>query len=216
MENFYIILIGLWIYPIIGFVLFRITRNKPVRRKQVFITLLTLFSITALGMTLKFSTTSTFIDWLLLSLTYLAICFFLWVLAFHRNVFIKIVGIISLTLFLGIGYMMSTIGILGLAFTLGDYETVDIQKLDNGIICKKTCYGNVTVDSSGTWIRIYKTIKWLPIIEWQLAEKEYKNEILPVYKANYSITKNEVSFYSSEWNKYEDKQEIWTDTISLK
>jgi len=216
MENFYIVLIGLWIYPIVGFILFKVTRKKPVTRKYIFIPLLTLLSITALGLIFKFSTTSNFIDWFLLSLTYLTTCLILWYTCFHKNIFIKIISRISLTLVLVIGYMLSTVGILGLAFIVGDYETIDIQKLENGIICKKTSYGNVTVDSSGTWIQIYKTITWLPIIEWQIAEKEYKNEIIPHYKASYSVTKNEVNFYSSEWNKYKNGREVWTDTISLK
>ena len=116
----------------------------------------------------------------------------------------------------GLGYLLSTIGILGVGFVLGDYDTSSQTHISKNLIYKETTLGNAISDYRGKRVEIYKTISWFPIIEWRILNKEYYN-IIPCFNqinVNYQPDTRTFILRAKEINA--EKMETWADTLKLK
>ena len=77
-----------------------------------------------------------------------------------------------MVLFFGFVYFMGSVGLLGVGFGIGHYLTDYEKWYDNGLIYKEASLGNAISNFRGKSVEIYKTIEWLPLIEWRIERKE--------------------------------------------
>ena len=213
MTEWLIILIALWTYPIIEYLLFFLTKKKIDLRKKIFKVIFIISVLAIVGLLTKISTTITELDWIIITIPFLAVTILLWWSQFQKSRIIKITGIIAMIFVFGIGYLSGTVGALGVGFVIEEFETSNEIWLDNGLIYKETSLGNAISDYRGKRVEIYRTIKWLPLIEWQVTSKEYFN--LMVYGQPLNINYNSVNqeLYLDIEKQWGDSTYYWNDTL---
>jgi hypothetical protein len=217
MTKFLIILIGLWTYPIISFIVLWLIKNRLELRRQLIIASAILTALAFFGLATNISTTLSELDWLVVSTIYLTISLALAWTQFQKNKILKVLGIIVMVLVFGVGYLSGTIGVLGVSFVVGEYDTEYEEWLADGIIYKESILGNAISDHRGKKIEIYKTISWLPLIEWRTEVKEYKEYITIIttpLTIDYKPEDNKIYLSASIWWEHDKKQINWTDTLT--
>lgn len=118
---------------------------------------------------------------------------------------------------MGIGYLSGTIGALGVGFVTAELEADREKWLGNGVIYKEFSLGNAISDYRGKKVEIYKTMKWLPVIEWRVRDKNYYNLIVysKPFTVNYMPAEQKIYLsLSTQWGK-EKKVYNWADTLLL-
>ena len=82
------------------------------------------------------------------------------------SLFVRIPALILAAIPIALGYVLSTIGTLGLMFIIGDYTTPPrrIEQLRPDLTCRVTLWG-ASFTASGYAVHLYKTWAWLPFIE---------------------------------------------------
>jgi len=215
MNEFLTILIALWTYPIIGFLLFKLTAKRIGLRNNLFKVILVISGLAIFGIFTKISTTITELDWIIITVPFLSGIILLWWTQFQKNRIIKITGIIAMIFVFSIDYFSGTVGVLGVGFVVAEFETDNEIWFDNGLIYKETSLGNAISDYRGKRIEINRTIKWLPLIEWQILSKEYFDFLIcgQQLKVVYDKPKNE--FLLSAEEQLQDSTYYWDDTIRL-
>jgi hypothetical protein len=198
-------------------ILLRQTKDKPVIRKRVFYVSFLLTGLSLFGLLTNISTTLSALDWILVSSCYLTVSFVLWWTQFQGNKLLKILGILAMIFIFGLGYLLGTIGALGVAFAVGEYETDTERWLGDGLIYKESSLGNAISDYRGKRVEIYKTISWMPIVEWRIQKKEYFNFITYGNKLNidYQPTENKIYLSTSSLTGKDRHTERWADTLIL-
>lgn len=219
MTTWIITIITLLTFPIIGFSIFSLTKNKiDIRNKVLWILFAAdLFAIA--GLLTNVSTTLTELDWIIVSSLYLTICTLLWIAFGLKNKIIKAISILVMICVLGLSYLSGTIGALGLRFITAEYTPEIEQWLGNGIIYKETSLGNAISDYRGKRVEIFQTISWLPIIEWRVTSKVYETYITIMttpLTVNYKPNEDKIYLSASMWWENEHKQQEWSDTLLLK
>jgi len=218
MTTFLIILIGLWTYPIISFIVLWLTKNRLELRRQLIIASSILTALAFFGLATNISTTLSELDWLIVSTIYLTISLTLAWTQFQKNKILKVFGIIAMVLVFGVGYLSGTIGALGVGFVVGEYNTEYEEWLGGGIIYKESTLGNAVSDHRGKKVEIYKTISWLPLIEWRREVKEYKEYITIMttpLTIDYKPENNKIYLSASMWWEHDKKNIIWADTLII-
>ena len=214
-----IALISLLTFPIIGFLIFYLTRERLEVRKEILMTFFVINLLAVFGLVTNISTTMTALDWIILSTFYLTISTLLWVLFGLKNKIIKVASAIIMFCVFGLGYVSATVGALGVGFITGDYTPQIEKNLGNGIIYKETSLGNALSDYRRKRVEIFKTIPWLPIIEWRIVNKTYESNIVIMTTpliVNYKPDERKIYLSASMRWGYEQTQEKWSDTIVLK
>ena len=117
-------------------------------------------------------------------------------------------------LFFGIGYFISTIGILGLGFITYEYESSQEKHFSNGIIYKEYPLGNAISDYRGKRVKILRTSKWLPF-EWLIYKTEYRGFSIAGKDLNVDFINTENSLILSTNLEKGDSIYQWADTIIL-
>jgi len=218
MTTFLIILFGLWTYPIISFIVLRLTKNRLALRRQLIISSGILTVLALLGLQTNISTTLSELDWLIVSTIYLTISLVLAWTQFQKNKILKVLGIIAMALVFGVGYLSGTIGALGVGFVVGEYDTEYEEWLGDGIIYKESTLGNAVSDHRGKKVEIYKTISWLPLIEWRTQVKEY-NEYVTIMTTPLGVYSNpdlnKIYLSASIWWEHDKKYINWSDTLTI-
>jgi hypothetical protein len=173
--------------------------------------------LTIIGILTNVSTTSTLLDWILVSGIYLTVSLVLWWTQFQANKALRILGFVSTSAVFSVGYLVGSVGVLGVVFVVGNYAVDSQQWLPNGLIYKESILGNAVSDYRGRKVEIYKTIPWIPIIEWRIKEKEYRNIITYQKKLDvrYSQTTNEIYLSTSMEFGEGIHPEYWSDTLKL-
>lgn len=225
--EFLIVLIGLWSYPILSFIVIRLTKKRLKLRKLI-ITTSAIFTVLAfLGLLSGISTTLSELDWIIVSTIYLTISFILVRTQFQQNKIIKITGMIAMVIVFGIGYVSGTVGILGIGFIVNDYKVEYTKCLENGIIYKEMSLGNAISNYRGKRVEIYKTISWLPIIEWKILEKEYYFSIskpsgiieevvfTTPLTVEYKPMDGRIYLSVDQWSKRKRQYINWADTLVI-
>jgi hypothetical protein len=219
MTTFLITLISLWSFPIVGFFIYYLTKKRiPIRKKILTILLITNL-LAVFGLLTNISTTLIELDWIIVSSLYLTVCALLWVSNGLKNKIIKTISVIAMVCIFGLGYFSGTAGVLGVGFITAEY-TPEVEKwLGNGIIYKETPLGNAVSDYRGKRVEVFKTIPWLPIIEWRITNKVYEEYITIMttpLTINYRPDEQKIYLSASMWWEKEHKQQEWSDTIFLK
>jgi len=215
MAAFYIILAALWIYPVLGLVIVWLTRNKPPYLKKITLILFTVSALCMTGVATHISTTLYAIDWFLISLIYLTMMILLSLFIFMKRIWVKITGILLMIIISTTGYIMGSIGIIGIGFIVGEFVPDKEIMFENGIIYKESMLGNAVSDKKGRLVEVYKTIAWFPFIEWRISSKKYDNymETLHVeYSERYG--KVYLSVFSPPYS--ETGAPIWCDSLSAR
>jgi hypothetical protein len=192
-----IILFALWTYPIICYLILRLSRKKFKVRKQIFIASAITVVLTIMGLFTNISTTLPELNWILLTSPYFNLCLALWWTQFQSKKLMKFIGIVLMFIVFGLGYFSATAGILGVGFIVGRYEEDKEVWLGDGLIYKEFRLGNAISDYRGKEVEICRTIKWLPIIEWRVITKSYYEIITYVTPLNVEYKKDEMKVYLS-------------------
>lgn len=146
MDIFLITLISLWINPVLGFVLARVTKSKSRSRRYVTLTFVAVFITQVISIVFDITFTSITIDFIFASIFYLGICFAIWVVAFHNKQILKVVGIVLAVVIFGLNYLSGTVGALGVGSVLYDWETNQEIKLEDNFIYKEVSLGMASDD----------------------------------------------------------------------
>lgn len=212
-----IILFALWAYPVISLIILWQTKNKPAVRKGVFYVTFILTGISLLGLLTNISTTLSVIDWILVTSIYLSVSLVLWWTQFQTKKLLKISGVIIMVFIFGIGYISGSIGALGIGFVVATEEPVSEKWLGDGLIYKQFSQGIAFDEKRGVRVEIYKTIPWMPIIEWQAQKKEYENRLIRDNKINVDYNPTDKRLYLSATLFLSDDKnsESWSDTLTL-
>ncbi len=173
-----IVLGGLYIYPVLSVVLLWFTRHKPKARRTLLITSTTLASVALFGALTAISTTSIALDWFMLTSIYFLVSTCVWLAIINPNKIAKVLGGLMLFIVFGAGYLAGTVGIFGF-FYLSYKVPSKVRYLANGYIYKEMDLTVPLGPYEGKLIEIYRTIPWLPIVEWQVCAKR-NNEIRPM------------------------------------
>ena len=218
MTEILIILIALWTYPLITLFLVWWTKNRQAIRKKI-IWISVFASLTALfGLLTNISTTLSVVDWILVTSIYFTISLLLWLIQFRQKLILKIIAVVGMIIVFGIGYLSSTIGIIGIGFVVNEYTTDTERWFASGMIYKECVLGNAISDYRGKKVEIYKTISWLPIIEWRIKHKEYYNFITCLHPLTVDYRQGEGKIYlttSALWGR-DNHLETWADTLVIK
>jgi hypothetical protein len=217
MDIFLITLISLWINPVLGFILARVTKNKSRPRRYITLIFAAIFIIQIISILFDITFTSITVDFIFTSIFYLGICFTIWVIVFHNKKILKVVGIILAVVIFSINYLSGTVGILGVGFVLYDWETNQEIKLEDNLIYKEVSLGMALDDFRGKRVEIFRQVGFLPI-ERKITEKSYYNEI------PWSIKKLNVEYNSQTKEVYllgvdtlkNNEIEYWKDTLNIK
>jgi hypothetical protein len=212
-----IILIALWTYPIITLVLARLTKNRIIFRKRLIKITLIVTGLSIFGLITNISTTIKAVDWILVTSIYFSTCLFLWLSYYHFNKILRILAIVGMIGVYTVGYISGTIGALGVGFVIGEYDTKTDKWIGDGLIYKETPLGNAISDYRGKRVEIYRTISWIPIIEWRIMHKEYYNFITygNDLKVEYQPDTKTIYLSATENLRKGSNLEIWSDTLKL-
>lgn len=108
----------------------------------------------------------------------------------------------------GIGYLSSTIGILGVGFVVGDLEATRSIYLTDNLIYKQYAQGNVTSDFRKTEVTVYKTLPVLSFLQRPIYSKTY-DVAFKQHGANLSnIRPNEILGYNFKVSYDKNKQQL--------
>lgn len=217
MDIWLILLIGLWAYPILSFILLKWTVDKPNVRKWIFYVAFIMSGFSMLGYLTNISTTLSELDWVFISSNYFSISLVLWWTQFQKNKLLKISGVVIMLFTFGIGYLSGTVGALGVGFVVSDYVPETEKWLGDGLIYKECNIGNATTDYRGKQVEIFKTIQWLPIIEWRTQQREYHNTILLSNELtlNYEAAKGRIILSAKSLSDKNRQPQTWVDTLAL-
>ena len=217
MEIWLITLIAMWINPILGFLLTRLTKKRVKLRQRFVIIFASITLIEFLTIITKVSFTSSIVDFIFVSFFYLGICFGIWILVLYQNLIIRILGIILAVLIFGLNYFSSTIGALGVGFALSGWEPRQEIKLGDNYEYKEIPLGMATDDYRGKRIEIYKQIGFLPL-ERKIITKQYINGTPGfIYKLDVEYNKETKELYLFGADTLGNKEiENWNDTIKIK
>ncbi len=122
-----------------------------------------------------------------------------------------------MVLVFGIGFLISTVGILGLALVLGDYKPTIKKTIGENLVYSETTLGNAISVDRGKRFEIHQKIKWIPILEKKLASKEVYNNLFyssDTIAVTYDPNMNEV--YLNLIRIDEKSGREWKDTLYLK
>ena len=212
-----IILFSLWTYPILVYILARLAKNRILFKNRLIKTTLIVTGFSIMGLITNISTTIKAIDWILITSIYFSVCLFLWLSYIHKNRILKVLAIIGMVGVYSIGYLSGTVGALGVGFVSAEYDTKVEKWIGNGLIYKETTLGNAISDYRGKRVEIFKTISWLPILEWRILNKEYYNFITygNVLKVDYHSDTKTIYLSASEYWGKNHELKTWSDTLRL-
>ena len=161
MEYFAIIEISLLGFPILGFLLFVKYKKSKIYLKLFWI----LIAILSIYYTLRIfgiSIIGDMPDFIMLSLTYFAYSVLVfWILLIPKKIIkipVFIVGLLPILF----GYILSTIGTLGLMMILAELETTNVKTLEDNFEYREYGFGNATTASGGKEFDFYKKHKFSP------------------------------------------------------
>ncbi|MCF8298696.1 MAG: hypothetical protein K9J13_14200 [Saprospiraceae bacterium] len=204
--------IALWTNPIISFVLYKLTKKNQNTRKKLLRIFIGISILVITGLLSNISTTSTSADWIILALLHLSICFFIWIGLLQSNRLINLISALTLIVIFGIGYLLSTIGILGLGFITAEFESTKSIRINNNTVYKEFGVGNATTSWGGIKVCLYRNYSVFPIFERKFFEKSYIGGDEDD-KSKFNI-KPENSYVNNKPSFYANSFELTYDTVN--
>ncbi|MBL4677832.1 MAG: hypothetical protein JKY70_16760 [Mucilaginibacter sp.] len=173
----------------------------------------------------RIATVSSTFNGMMVTMLYLSTSQLLFLADTYKHLAAKIVTFILMIGVFGFGYLMSTIGIIGLGFIVAEIESDRVIHLDDHILYRQYYQGNALTDYRGIEVIISKKVKWLPLLTYDVLSKEYQMKFN--YKKEIELAapkKGESVLFSADFPvKYNaDKKQIIlldsvrNDTIQLK
>lgn len=217
MKPFLIVLGALWIYPILSLFIMLPLRERPKARKVFLI----IFAIPALIATIGFfsgySTVNENTDWYFVSSIYFFICLLIWRLALHSRTWIKVIGILFAVITFGVAYFNASVGVLGIAFVMSEYEHEGKIALTDNLSYTENVIGNATSDYRGKRIEIFSSPQTFSFLEHSVYERSYTDiqQFAHPVKAVYDSTENAVIFSIPKQRKGKYRMKGWSDTVDL-
>lgn len=217
MKPFLIVIAAIWIYPILSLFIMLAVNEKPKARKVILILTAILALAGIVCFLLGYSTVNENIDWLIISFIYLLICFIIWRIVLYPNKWIKLVGFASAIMIFGYGYMNGSVGFLGIAFRMAEYEHNGKIPLADNLSYTESTLGNATSDYRGKRIEIYENPSSLPFLEHMVAEKTYTDivQFSTPAQATFLSEEKKVVFSIPRKGKGKYKLKGWSDTLDL-
>ena len=213
--SFITLVIALWTYPILAFVLMKSVSKKEKIKNRLLKWLVEITVLVVISFLFKFSTIIPLLDWILFTIPFLLISCLLWLTQFQSNKLIKIIGIIFMVVVFGVGYLLSTVGLLGLGFIVAEYEPNRKMELSNNLEYRETWLGNAISDHRGKRFEVYQQIGWLPIMERRIACKENYNLIVYPDSINVQFDDLNHKVYLNTNQRKRNHEQIWNDTLYL-
>ena len=162
-----IVAIGLVAAPLIAFASFASTRGRWVSsQRPMAIACGSVLLVIAGVATLGFSFKSVLANFTSFVVAYGAYCFLAvscWRIRFWP---LRALALLCAAIPILAGYVLSTVGLLGLILIIGDYTRAPskVEQMDIGLVCRVTGWGSAVTDSGYT-VHLYRTWDWLPLIE---------------------------------------------------
>ena len=214
--NALIIVGGIWIYPFLSYFMIRFTKTNVLIRRNLIYSTFIITGLTCIGFLAQLSFTISSINYFFVSSLYLSVCHLLNITQFQEPKIIKILGSIVSFVVYGFGFIMGSIGLLGLGFVLGDVDADYEKWLGNGIIYREYDLGNALSDFRGKRVEISKTISWFPVIEHLSQEKLYSKSMDYYKPLIVDFDEKQTKIYLSQSIITKTKKNNWTDTLILK
>lgn len=173
MELVIITVVSLLVYPPAAHIVIKLTKSYPIVRKRIIYISLVVTAITLLAMAAGISTLWAGINFLLFMSMYFTFSLLIILLFQQKQLLLKIAAGIAMFAVFGIGYLSSTIGLLGLCFVIGDIEATRSIPLTDNLIYKQYSHGNATSDFRKTEVAVYKTWRLFPFLQKAVFSKTY-------------------------------------------
>jgi hypothetical protein len=165
---FLLVWTGLLVAPVLAVVTFILLRQRPFQARWVVVAasvLLLYFAVACSGLSFV-AVQANFACFVIayFSYNFLAVMC-LRIPAKAIRVLIFIIAIIPI----GFGYILSTIGVLGLGFIVGDYTRPPdhLEQIATGLTCRATGWGSA-VSASGYAVDLYQSWNRIPFLERKL------------------------------------------------
>ncbi|MFG6486381.1 hypothetical protein ACG04R_06845 [Roseateles sp. BYS78W] len=163
--------IGILFAPPVAIGTFFITsRHRPAAMRRLSMTCVLLMALVAAAACLDVSFTSVTANTVCWSAAYFSYCF-LAISAWRlRRLAVRIPVLMVAALPVAVGYLLGTVGMLGLMFILDDYTRPPMQTTDiaHGLECRVTSWGMAASDSGYT-VHIYRHWALIPLLEREVA-----------------------------------------------
>ncbi|MBE7178254.1 MAG: hypothetical protein INR69_17765 [Mucilaginibacter polytrichastri] len=111
-------------------------------------------------------------DYIFPVLLYFSYGFLIYHTLLIKNSFLRIISFLICFIPFLLGYLIATIGVLGLMLGSGEYDTSQKSKLAYGLESRIYGYGNATSSESGEKFEVYRYIPWLPVFEKKVFSKK--------------------------------------------
>ncbi len=217
MDIFVITLFFLIISPICAYIIYRNTEKGSSQRQRIlkkvlitasFIVIMTFFGVSTISQTL---------DWIILGILLFCIYLTAW-FAFDMKFLPKVLRIlIGVGLFLSLSFSLlsCTIGLLGTAWIIGDYDFDKEKKLSKTIIYREYIKGNALSDYRLKEIVILRRPRILPFIEYRIARRKYYNWDIVFSKLDVDYIEDSNTINLKGNIETDSTEVMWTDTIYL-
>lgn len=166
------ILIAFLTYPILAYNVAKNVSTRPTLRSNIIKWLIGITLLVILAFYLNISTTTPIVDWVFFTIPLFTISYLLWLTQFQNNKPVKIFGVVIMIPIFGLGYLLSTVGILGLAFMVSDYDPTRRIELSNNLEYRETSIGNAISARRGRRCEVFEKMSWFPLIERRIVSKE--------------------------------------------
>lgn len=171
MALFISIILSLWLYPIFAVVI----SGKAIGKRLLFISLSSAAVIIA-GIITGLSTRWDEFDCFLIFTLYFSLLMLLLYFYSFKNKVIKVIAGLLVFFSLIVGYILGSVGVLGLAAIVSGFKPARTIDLGDAYMYKQFSLGMAPESYRGTKISILKRPVWLPGLEYEIFTKTYDRE----------------------------------------
>jgi len=198
MIYFFLIEIAFLASPFLGYLLYK----KFYNDKKIILCLLGSISILSLGWYFDITFKGDIFDFLLPISLYITYCYLVFSLFQVQNKLVRITTCFIASLPIMVGYLVATVGLLGLIMISTDFESHRTVTLSKNTYFREYVYGNVTTEDGGMKIDVYEYLTWFPIFEKKIFSKQisimrYEINDLKI-KLTPTLDKYKIQIYSKD------------------
>jgi hypothetical protein len=171
---------GLLIGPLIALCVFAVIQSRwALAARPVAIVCIATIIFIAVAASLGFRFRNVLLNIAFFAIAYDAYCFLANCCWRIRYLPLRIVALLCAAVPICAGYLVGTIGILGLMFIVGDYTRApaQIKQIEAGLECRIALWG-MAAGASGYTVHLYRSWDWLPFIERSVVQ-------IPVVQVGY-------------------------------
>lgn len=164
---------ALWLYPFLAYVIYRTTLKAAKVRRKILLSLIAVNTAGIIGLCAGISTLWIVLNTIIVSTLYLTVCLLFWIGQDSKSTIIKVISIISMILTFSFGFFAGSVGLLGVAFALGEYTPNSTIRLDQDFVYQEYHLGNALTDYRGKRIKVSKKLPIVRFLQKKVFEKEY-------------------------------------------